>query len=115
MRVRHPYALVDGPPAPDARVHYGGRRETADIDEAGVFEVPDNARNRLESWAEGYGYELDELLVDEAHQSEGEDKDDELVTETESEPELCGTELATGGECERLADECPYHGDDEDD
>jgi hypothetical protein len=65
MRVRHPYALEDGPPAPDARVHYGGRRETAEVDEDGVFEVPDSARGRLESWAEGYGYDLAELVVDE--------------------------------------------------
>lgn len=64
MRVRHPYALEDGPPAPDARVHYGGRRETATVNADGVFEAPDSARSRLESWAAGYGYDLDALLVD---------------------------------------------------
>jgi len=94
MRVRHPYALEDGPPAPDARVHYGGRRETATVDADGVFEVPDSARGRLESWAEGYGYDLSELVID------GD------VT-----AEICGTEKTDGTVCERPAGECPYHGE----
>jgi hypothetical protein len=90
MRVRHPYALEDGPPAPDARVHYGGRRETAKVDADGVFEVPDSARGRLESWADGYGYDLADLTVNVA-------------------AEICGTEKADGTICERPTDECPYH------
>jgi len=92
MRVRHPYALEDRPPAPDARVHYGGRRETAEVDADGVFEVPDSARSRLESWADGYGYDLDELVVNE-----------------DTAAEICGTEKTDGTVCERLASECPYH------
>ena len=92
MLVRHPYALTDGPPAPDARVHYGGRRETATVDADGVFEVPDSARGRLESWAQGYGYDLAELAINE-------DADDEM----------CGAEKADGSVCERPVDECPYH------
>ena len=96
MRVRHPYALDDGPPAPDARVHYGGRRETAVVDEDGVFEVPDDVRGRLESWADGYGYDLDELI------------------NAAKEPQaICGTEKADGTVCERPADECPYHGEED--
>ena len=95
MRVRHPYALEDGPPAPDARVHYGGRRETAVVDEDGVFEVPDSERGRLESWADGYGHDLDELIVDE-----------------DATAEICGTEKADGTVCKRPPDECPYHNED---
>jgi hypothetical protein len=26
-------------------------------------------------------------------------------------PELCGADLSSGGTCERLVAECPYHGD----
>jgi hypothetical protein len=94
MRVRHPYALDDGPPAPDARVHYGGRRETAEVDADGIFDVPDDSRARLELWAEGYGYDLAELIVNE-----------------DAGAEICGTEKADGTVCERPADECPYHGE----
>jgi hypothetical protein len=91
MRVWHPYAIEDGPPAPDARVHYGGRRETAVVNGDGVFEVPDSARDRLESWAEGYGYDLAELVVD------------------ENAAEICGTEMSDGTVCERPANDCSYH------
>lgn len=92
MRVRHPYALEDGPPAPDSRVHYGGRGEAAAVDADGVFAVPDSARGRLESWADGYGYDLDELVVD-----------------GDANAKICGTEKADGSVCERPADECGYH------
>lgn len=109
MRVRHPYALEDRPPAPDARVHYGGRRETAVVDEGGIFEVPDSARSRLESWADGYGYNLDELIVGEDREFNQQSGGEDAEVLVNDEPEVCGTEMSDGTVCERPADECPYH------
>jgi len=108
MRVRHPYALSDDPPAPDSRVHIGGRRDTHPVDDDGVITVPDDIpRSAVESWAEGYGYDLAELVVDESlNQQSGGDNGDVLVKDG---AEICGTEKSDGDICERPADECPYH------
>lgn len=63
MRVRHPYSLDDDAPSPDATVHWGGRRRWAEVDDDGTFEVPDDANHDLDTWADGYGYDLADLVV----------------------------------------------------
>jgi len=93
MRVRHPYALSDDPPAPDSRVHIGGRRDTHPVDDDGVITVPDDvAQSTVEAWAAGYGYDLSELVVDDA-------------------PETCDTVKTDGDVCGRELP-CPYHTED---
>jgi len=91
MRLRHPYALADDGPPLDGAVHIGGRRDTHPIDDDGVINLPDDVRESdIEDWADGYGYTVEELRVD----------DDE---------DICGAELSAGGTCERPAGDCPYH------
>jgi len=84
MKIRHP---ADDP---DDRVHIGGRRQVHAVKD-GVIDVDDSVpESALEQWADGYGYELNELLVSD-------------------ESDVCGTEMSDGSTCERPADDCPYH------
>lgn len=96
MRVQHPYALDDDAPEPDGTVHWGGRRRWSDVDDDGTFHVPDDQPHDLERWAEGYGYNLETLIVEEPTDEEaesgpsaeasdettsGSDEDDEAVAD----------------------------------
>jgi len=90
MRICHPYALDEVAPAVDSRVHIGGRRQLHDVDSDGMIEVPDDVPDSaIESWADGYGYTVDELRIED--------------------PDICGAVMSDGSTCERPADECPYH------
>jgi len=72
MRVRHPYTLdADAPPV-DGHVHIGGRRDIHPVDENGVIWVAGGvSRSAVASWAAGYGYELTELIVNDARDGDG--------------------------------------------
>lgn len=62
-------------------------------------------------------------LVDNHHNVEWVDRDpgppsetvddggDENEDEDEDSADICGVEMSDGSTCERLADECPYHGE----
>lgn len=77
MRVRHPYALTDDGPDPDDTVHYGGRRDVAEVDEDGIFEVPDGrAEQFVASWPTAEGYDLSDLRVDSEDAADSEDESD---------------------------------------
>lgn len=65
MRLRHPYSLSEDSPPVDNYVHYGGRREVAEVDSDGTFVVPDSADQFVEAFAERHGYEPKDLIVDE--------------------------------------------------
>lgn len=41
------------------------------------------------------------------------DEVDDAEDDSTHDADICGAELSDGGTCERPADECPYHGDDE--
>jgi len=64
------------------------------VDERGDFEVVDDA-------GDGDGGQEDE-------------PPDEQVDGDDEDVEICGEEMSDGEVCERPADECPYHGDEED-
>lgn len=115
MRVKHPYALDDDAPNPDGTVHWGARRRVAEVDADGTFEVPDGEEHSLDEWAAGYGYALDDLLVNGAQadlsganqeptagsDSDGDDHNDDVSGTCEAvkaDDEVCGRELP-----------CPYH------
>jgi len=90
MQLRHPYALDDGGPTPDDAVHIGGRGDVHPVTDDGVIDVPDDVpESAIEAWASGYGHTVEELRVDDT--------------------DICGAEMSDGSTCERPADECPYH------
>jgi len=106
MRVRHPYALDDDAPAPDDAVHWGGRRDVATVDDDGTFEVPDDATHTLDRWADGYGYDLDDLVVTSngAHAaSAGSSQSGGNATGSAADPTCAGT-TAAGEPCTRPVD-----------
>lgn len=41
----------------------------------------------------------------------GEEPGKVLTTGNATEDEVCGAELSQGGTCDRLVEECPYHGE----
>ena len=84
MRVWHPIALEDAGVVDDA-VDVNG--ELVPIDD-GTFECDDESW--LDRWADGYGYDADELLVA------------ETCDTVKSDGDVCGRELP-----------CPYHSDTE--
>ena len=49
--------------------------------------------------AEGPFEDTDEIVLD----------DDEYDVVDDADDELCGTEMSDGSECDRPADDCPYH------
>lgn len=114
MRVRHPYSLDDDGPTPDGAVHWGGRRRLSPVDADGTFHVPDDADHSLDEWADGYGYELSELLVREngAGADSGEASDDTADgSDSDADAGTCTATLTSGGTCGRDLP-CPYHTED---
>jgi len=92
MRVRHPYALEEDAPAVDGAVHIGGRRDVHAVDADGVIDVADSVpESAVESWAEGYGYTVEELRVEVA----------DTCQVVKADGEVCGRELP-----------CAYHTED---
>lgn len=117
MRVRHPYALDEDAPSPDGVVHWGGRRRWSEVSDDGTFEVPDDAEHMLDQWADGYGYELSELLVTDGadgaeSDSGGDAADGSGSDENADEAATCdATVQSTGEPCGRELP-CPYHSED---
>lgn len=83
MRVEHPIARQDTGVVDDY-VDVNG--EPVPVDDDGTFEIPDGARGWLEQWADGYGFDADDLLVLETCQV------------VKSDGDVCGRDLP-----------CPYH------
>lgn len=140
MRVIHPYALDDDAPEPDGTVHWGGRRRLSEVDEDGTFHVPDDGGHNLDDWAAGYGYELEDLVVEaeadelepdqEAESGASADASDDTADGSESDDEaeeqphgyphnddgepLCVGTTGSGDPCSRVVDEpggyCYQHG-----
>lgn len=103
LRVRHPYALEDDSPPVDGTVHYGGRRELADVQEDGTFTIPESKRGWLDGWADQYGYDAEELLVHEDwEQPENDEEDVETCSAVKSDGEVCGRDLP-----------CHYHSEED--
>lgn len=90
MLVRHPNALDEDGPDPDDAVHYGSRREVAEVDDDGTFEVPDGqAESFLESWPAAEGYDPEELLVG-GGDDEGDETAESAASDGASDDETCG-------------------------
>lgn len=107
MRVKHPYALDDDAPSPDATVHYGARREWAAVDEDGTFEIPEDKAGWLDGWAASYGYDASDLLVTDGAGGDAGD------TAQDPEDGTCAGTTAAGDPCSNPAGDdgyCRYHG-----
>jgi len=97
MRLKHPRASEGAGVAPAA---VDVRGDTRAVDEDGVFEGGDEAW--LQRFADRYDADPENLRVDDT--TSGGDAVD---------GELCGAKMSDGSTCDRPADDCPYHGDDQ--
>ena len=88
MRCRDPRADADADGYADDYVEVAG--DLVAVDDSGEFEHPAITEAWARDYADRQGVDYERVVVD-------------------SGEEICGTEMSDGSECERPADECPYH------